>query len=76
MPLLTYKHLDNLPPQILRFRLHLIRFDYHISHVPGKYLYTANALSRATTLPNSDEEATKLQGEVEWFIQRVVSHLA
>ena len=74
VPLLTYKHLDNLPPRILRFRLRLMRFDYHISHVPGKYLYTADALSRAPTR-NSDEEATKLQEEVEWFMQTVVSHL-
>ena len=35
VPLMTYKHLDDLPPQVLRFRLRLMRFDYHIIHVPG-----------------------------------------
>ena len=28
IPLLSCKHLDNLPPRILRFRLRLNRFDY------------------------------------------------
>ena len=34
VPLLSTKHLDDLPPRILRFRLRLMRFDYTISHVP------------------------------------------
>ena len=37
-PLLSTTHLDDLPPRILRFRLRLMRFDYTISHVPGKLL--------------------------------------
>ena len=45
VPLMTHKHLDNLPPHVLRFRLCLMQFDYEISHVPGKYFYTADALS-------------------------------
>ena len=69
--LLTYKHLDNLPPWVLRFRLRLMRFDYHISHVPGKYLYAADAFSRAPTTHNSSDEETKLQEEVEWFMLTV-----
>ena len=47
VPLLSYKLLDNLPPRVLRFRLRLMKFDYNIHHVPGKLLYTADALSRA-----------------------------
>ena len=47
VPILSTKHLDNLPPRVLRFRLRLARFDYTIQHVPGKLLYTADALSRA-----------------------------
>ena len=38
IPLLGTKHLDALPPQILRFRLRLERYDYNITHVPGKLL--------------------------------------
>ena len=47
VPILSYKHLDNLPPRVLRFRLRLMRFDYDVVHVPGKYLYTADMLSRS-----------------------------
>ena len=46
VPILGTKWLDNLPPRVLRFRLRLNRFDYTISHVPGKYMYTADT-SRA-----------------------------
>ena len=41
------KHLDELPPRIFRFRLRMARFDYTISHVAGKMLFTADTLSRA-----------------------------
>lgn len=46
VPLLGNKELDQLPPRVLRFRLRLARFNYSIVHVPGKFLYTADALSR------------------------------
>ena len=45
VPLLGVKHLDSLPPRVLRFRLRLDRFNYSIKHVPGKLLYTADTLS-------------------------------
>jgi len=47
IPLLRHKLLDNLPPRVLCFRLRLMRFDYSIEHTPGKFLYTADALSRS-----------------------------
>ena len=47
VPLLSETHLDRLPPRVLRFRLRLISFDYSINHVPGKLLYTADALFHA-----------------------------
>ena len=37
VPLLGKTSLDCLPPRVLRFRLRLMRFDYKISHVPGKF---------------------------------------
>ena len=42
VPLLNRTNLDSLPARVLRFRLRLSRFDYSISHVPGKLLYTAD----------------------------------
>lgn len=75
VPLLTYKHLDDLPSRILRFRLRLMRFDYQIVHVPGKYLYTADTLSRAPLPADSDDKTCMQQEEVEHFIQSVISLL-
>ena len=49
IPLLNEKHLDALPPRILRFRLRLEKFDYVALHVPGKLLYTADALSLSSS---------------------------
>ena len=46
VPLLSSKGLDELPPLIQRFRMRLFRFQFQISHVPGKDLITADALSR------------------------------
>ena len=66
VPLLGAKNLDILPPRILRFRLHLARFDYTISDIPGKLLYTAYNLSRA---PSPDQENdVELQRDAETFL--------
>ena len=45
----------------------MARFDYTVCHVPGKLLYTADTLS-----PSTD---TKLQEEVEWFVNTITSLL-
>ena len=73
IPLLGTQHLVNLPPRVLRFRLRLARFDYTIVHVPGKLLYTADALSRsASTLEPND---TRLQEEAEIVMETCVAQL-
>ena len=73
VPLLSSKHLDDLPPRVLRFRLRMARFDYTISHVPGKQLCTADTLSRAPM--THTEESGELEEEVERFIEGVVDTL-
>ena len=73
VPLLGTKHLDNLPPRVLRFRLRLARFDYDIAHVPGKLLYTADTLSRAPS--SSEENDTSLQNEAETMMEACMTHL-
>ena len=45
VPLLSSKNLDDLPLRVQRFRLRLMRYDFSISHVPGKELIIADALS-------------------------------
>ena len=58
VPLLGQKNLDELPLRVQRFRMRLMRFQYTISHIPGKSLTTADTLSRAPTesLTTGDEE--------------------
>ena len=74
IPILSTKQLDKLPPRVLRFRLRLARFNYTIEHVPGKLLYTADALSRAPTA-DADVNALQSEEEVEVFMDAVVSTL-
>ncbi len=49
VPLFSTKRLDKLPIRVQRFRLRMMRFTFTISHVPGKYLTAADALSTAPT---------------------------
>jgi len=68
VPLLNTKHLDDLPPRILRFRLRLAKFQFAAYHIPGKYMYTADALSRS---PCSDQGDSELEEEVQVFVDEV-----
>lgn len=72
VPILSSKHLNDLPPRVLRFRLRMAKFDYSICHVPGKFLYTADALSRD---PIPEQEPTSLQKEVEVFVNSLTKTL-
>ena len=67
VPILNTKNLDNLPPRVLRFQLWLPIFEYRVQHVPGKFLYMANALSRAPL--RIEVSSLQLQDEVEAFIE-------
>lgn len=73
VPLLGVKHLDSLPPRVLRFRLRLDRFSYDIRHVPGKELYTADTLSRAPLPKQADSIA--LQDLAELCVTAAISNL-
>ena len=72
VPLLTTKCLSALPPRIIRFRLRLSHFSYTVIHVPGKFLYTADALSRSM----SPTAATEVEDcSMEDFVHSVVTSL-
>ena len=73
VPLLSTKNLNSLPPQILCFRLIMVRFHYSIVHVPGKTLCTADTLSRS---PVDSQQATTLQKETETIVEAIVNHFA
>ena len=65
IPLLKTKHLNNLPPRVLRYKLCLSQFKYKIRHV---LLYTADTLLRTLT------ESCNLQ-EADLLIEISVDHL-
>ena len=50
-----------------------MQFNYTISHVPGKLLYTADTLSRAPV--DSADKTVIVDAETEMFVQAVISHL-
>ena len=62
VPLFSAKLIDELPIRIQRFRMRLMRYCFDIAHVPGKELYTADDLSRASlaTSKTSDNDLTCL----------------
>lgn len=65
IPLLSSKHLDSLPPRVLRFRLRLMRFNYSVSFVPGILLYTVDTLSRSPQQSTASQEQQALRLEVQ-----------
>ena len=71
VPLFTTKHLEELPLRVQRFRLRMMRFNFSMSHVPGKHLLIADALSRS---PNAEAEATNvLHEEIQVFVDAVLA---
>ena len=74
VPLFSSKNLDELPIRVQRFRLRMMRFSFTISHVPGKSLAEADALSRAPCSDPVDED-TLLQQETAVYVNTVVQSL-
>ena len=64
--------MDTLPPRVLRFRLRLDRFGFFIEHVPGKYIYTADTLSRA---PLPTQEMSDLEELAQLAMDACISLL-
>ena len=64
--------LDRIPPRILRFRLRLTNFNYTIQHVPGKSLFTADALSRA---PKVSQPSGEEYFDTKFLIRAIVALL-
>jgi len=70
----TSKSLDELSVRVQRFRLRLMRFNFTVSHVPGKDLVVADTLSRAPVSSGvADDE--EFQRDVEAYINLTVQQL-
>ena len=63
-----------MPPHILRFRLHLMRFSPTVQYVPGKHQTTVDALSHAP-VGTPQETDTALIAEVESFAMETMTTL-
>ena len=75
VPLLSMHSLDQLPPRIQRFRMRLMRFHFkEISHVPGKKMYIADALSRLQP-QNADPQPTIADDEMTAHVASVITGL-
>jgi len=74
VPLLSAKNLDELPLRVQCFHLRMMRFNFSISHVPGKYLYTADALSRAP-VSSSNSADDSFRKEVDSYVNLVINNL-
>ena len=83
VPLFSTKLIDELPVRIQRFCMRLLRFDFTISHVPGKSLMTADTLSRAPLDKgpiDSDErderhKEKELRKEAEAYLRAILIYL-
>ena len=74
VPLFSSKHLEELPIRVQRFRLRMMRFQFSISHVPGKDVIIADALSCAPVAePTSADEL--LQQEAGVFVRVVLQSI-
>ena len=71
---MSIKNLDEMPLRVQRFRMRLMRYQYTISHVAGKDLYTADSLSRA---PSTEvgKHSYKLQQEIASYVNLIIDYL-
>ena len=74
VPILGNKSLDSLPPQVLRFRLRLMKFQYTIKHVSGKELYTPDTLSRAPLSSQLENFEVISAEDIELFVLHLQIH--
>ena len=74
VPLFSTKNLDELPVRVQRFRLRMMRYHFSISHVPGKLLAIADALSRAPTVEPANSAQLPAE-EVDAYVRMVVQTL-
>ena len=68
------KLLHELPLRVQRFRMRLMRFNFTTSHFPGKYLSTADTLSRAP-ISNTTPRDELTSEDVDAYIQMAVQSL-
>ena len=64
-----------MSPRIQRPRMRLLRFDFSISHVPGKHLSTTDALSRAPIVEETKENDPRSEEEINLYVHHIFNSL-
>lgn len=75
LSLLGSQALDALSPRIQRFRMRLMRYSYSISHVPGKYMWTADTLSRAPVKKGGTPEEKEFFEDTNIYVDMIMDNL-
>ena len=70
--LLDTKNHHEMPPRIQGLRMRLLRFNFTISHVPGKELPTADAFSCA---PSKSTSQVKQEEDIELYVENILLQL-
>lgn len=75
--LLFIQELAELPPRIQRFRLRLMRYNYTITHIPGKTLVTADTLSRSPVTNSLGEHNfdVNLMEDTHIYVETVIGRM-
>ena len=73
VPLFSTKNLDELPVQVQWFCMHLMHFHFSISHISGKDLFTADALSHMPTSSSTTSDEA-FNHEVAMFVALIMQH--
>ena len=73
-PILSSKSIDTLVARVQRFRMRLMRYQFSISHVPGKDLHIADTLSRAPTSQSTPSD-DQICHHVDNFVHLVTGSL-
>ena len=75
VPILGSKNLEEMSPRIQRLRMRVLRFDFSVSHVPGKHLSTADALSRAPIVEETKENDPRPEEENNLYVHHIFNSL-
>ncbi|KAJ8375234.1 hypothetical protein SKAU_G00058140 [Synaphobranchus kaupii] len=73
--LLGAQALETLPPRIQRFRMRLMRYSYTVSHIPGRDLWTADALSRAPLRTDTSAADRELLESTNIYVDSIMENV-
>ena len=69
------KSFSECPPRIQRMRLRLQKYDFRLSHTPGKYMYAADTLSRSSVKGEHDDTTRAMNYDVEMYVNGIYESL-